>query len=69
MWGCNKDVPLAVNLSNRCGERTANQNSSDKRRPVWKLHAVRFREKNKEEKKMAIAGEKSQSEYFKEHWK
>lgn len=50
-------------------KRTANQNSSDTRRPVWKLHAVRFREKNKEDKMVAKARERSQSEYFQEHWK
>lgn len=36
MRGCNKDFPLAVNHSNRCGRKTANQNSSNERRPVWK---------------------------------
>ena len=37
MRGCNKDVPLAVNHSDRCGGKTANQNSSNEMRPVWKL--------------------------------
>lgn len=37
MRGSNKDVPLAVNHSNRCGAKTVNQISSNEVRPVWKL--------------------------------
>lgn len=44
MRGCNKDVPLAVNHSNRCGGKAANQNSSNETDACLEtLHAVLFR--------------------------
>lgn len=68
MRGCNKDVPLAVNHSNRCGGKTANQNSSNEMRRVWKLSmAYCSGEGIEEEKRTEEAGEEAQSAYFKQH--
>lgn len=35
--GCNKDVPVAVNLSNRCWRKHCTQNSSNEMKPAGKL--------------------------------
>lgn len=70
MRGCNKDVPLAVNHSNRCGGKTANQNSSNEMRPVWKLSTLYCLGEGTEGKKETEeAGEGAQSAYFKQHRK
>lgn len=70
MRGCNKDVPLAVNHSDRCGGWTANHNSSNEMRPVWKLSMLRCLDEGvEEEKKTLEAGEGAQSAYFKQHRK
>ena len=57
MRGCNKDVPPAVNHSNRCGGKTANQNSSNEMRPVWKVSVPYcLGERTEEEKATEEAG-------------
>ena len=46
--GSNKDVPPAVNHSNRCGRQTANQNNSSEMRPSEEiLHTALFRQRSK----------------------
>lgn len=70
MMGSNKDVLLAVNHSNRCGGKTANQNSSNEMRPVWKLFMPYYLGKGiEEEKEKEETGEEAQSPYFKQHRK
>lgn len=70
MRGCNKDVPLAVNHSNRCGGKTANQNSSNEMRPVWKRSTLYcLGEGTEEEKETEEGAEEAQSAYFRQHTK
>lgn len=70
MEGYNKDVPLAVNHSNRCGGKTANQNSTNEMRPVWKLSMLYCSREGKDKAKaMGEAGKEALSVYFKQHRK
>lgn len=67
--GCNKDVPVAVNHSNRCGGKTANQNSSDERRPVRKLSMLHCLGKEIMKRRRRGKREESQTAYLKQHRK